>query len=333
MVRVCIDDDTNPLVRCQQVAHLLAKFTKLQSLGLYYLSGSTDTTLLAESIVRLMENGQLDTLGIYSDLVTGFYPQRTWDSLPVNAPMAILEAILTSDKCSDALRVLDLTSESMSQDVYDRICSGLKNLSSLSIHRSFRYRLGDLWEPNTRLKWSPKTNLTQLHLINCQNAYAPHIPGFIKHFDSIRELWVVECGHGSDVPPPTRSRGWSEDPHAIWRVRAPLDEFLIEHMDDWEILALGPIPTKRLLLHSMGQRPILRPLCRDPEVFPGMGVLLTVRGEPNEIPSLLKDETDNTVVTLEIFCKERGIEWRKSAHRLRYCSAVCCEGQYDDTDR
>lgn len=321
------------------VARIISTCVNLKSLGLYYIEWNTNYNPINVVVMNLLENHKLDTLGMYGRPVLGDWgfsiPLSGWTA----GPTEIINLIAASTKASMALKKLDIVTEWMSKETYALLQSSpFPNLESLTVRYSFRH--AELWsnDPAERNKWCPCTSLVRLQLINCQTAYSPEIPLMVQQFENLQELLVSTCGYSGDIIPPRRGPGWSKEPGALCRNRKPLRIFTIEHMTEWEILALGTIPTLTLVSANVRREDLIRSLELDSELFPGMTVLrvlpdrLVPLVDPEESSEESEDEEDEGVVgfiedkkrRLEAICSKRRVELRRDAVRMRIC--YCCRG-------
>ena len=300
--------EANPLV----VADIISRCKNLRSLGVYYTAWHTDFEPLAKVVVELCGK-KLQYFGVYSRMVLDDHWSLGMTGNGMQGPMKLLSAI-----SSTGLKALDVATEWMPREMYDVLqSSAFGQLERLNIRYSLRYRL--LWseDSSARNKWSPRTDLVSLQLIRCQAVYAPDIPIIVRIFTNLEELLVSMCGHQSDVVPPTRKRGWSGEDGALCRVRRPLRIFIIEHMEAWEMLALGVIPVHVVICANVvrtNEMDIVEALKLDEELFPSMKVLRLLPEKGEEEPSRQKE--------LASFCSKRRVELRWDAERYKPC--LCC---------
>ena len=296
--------EADPLV----VVDIISRCQNLRSLGVYYTSWHADFEPLTKAVVELCGK-KLKHLGVYSRIVLDNHWSLGITDGGMQGPMKMLSAV-----SSTRLKALDVVTEWMPREMYDVLQSStFGDLERLNIRYSLRHHL--LWsnDPSTRNKWSPRTNLVSLQLINCQTAYAPDIPVMVRLFESLEELLVSTCGHRSDVVPPPRKSGWSGEDTALCRVHRPLRTFIIEHMGAWEILALGVIPAEVVICANVRANDIVEALTLDEDIFPGIKVL-RVLPEKGEEPSRQKE--------LDSICSKRRVKLRRDAERYKPCS--CC---------
>lgn len=181
-----------------------------------------------------------------------------------------LVELFTMPETKACLKNVDIVTEKISSELYVEVRSLVSTLTSLTIRRAFRISHGHIWGPFKGIEWSSSSQLQRLNLIDCSNAYAPLIPELVGHFKSLRYLIVSTCGDETDVMPELRSPGWSRLPDALCNQHAPLDELHFERMYEWEISAIGTIPTKRLMISSSDKMDLISVLESDKELFPGL---------------------------------------------------------------
>ncbi|KIM30126.1 hypothetical protein M408DRAFT_101443 [Serendipita vermifera MAFF 305830] len=294
------------LVQASLLAEILAACPNVHSLGLYYHHWDIDFTPVTEKILPLIENGTLTALGIYS--VPIMLSPLTWSVFYVNGgtsgPIQLLNEITASGISN--LKAFDFVAEWMPRETYAALQASptFAHLTSLSVRYAFRHVL--LWVNDTAKRlsaWAPRTRLTRLQLINCQTVYAPDIPVIVGIFDALEELIVSTCGHGDDVIPSRRSTGWSTYPDALWKRKAALREFGIEHMSQWEILALGVIPALTVICANVRPDSMLRALEEDGELFPGMKVLRVLPRKGLEIEMTKMEVWIRNITDLKIRMK------------------------------
>lgn len=223
-------------------------------------------------IVNSMATGFLASLGVYShDIIVSKY-WRDYKRPKIDFFM-LFTAISENPDAVKSLKHLDLVIHGTPQWAYDIIREKFTSLKSFTSRQAFREDLPRVWEPNQIDKWSPNANLVHLKLQKCTNAYAPHIPYIVRHFASLKTLLISVCGNSDDKAISAPAKGWYSDPHALWKVRRPLDVFNLEHMDYWEIGVMGEIPTKKLMIANLWGDHIVRALQDDPDYFPKLEVV------------------------------------------------------------
>ncbi|KAG8830356.1 hypothetical protein FRC18_008243 [Serendipita sp. 400] len=119
----------------------------------------------------------------------------------------------------------------------------------------------------------PPPNLVSLQLMSCGDIHAPLLPDLVLHCPQLQYLFISECGASIGLPRVTRTSGWSEHSEALSKKRKPLAEFHIEHMLEWEILAMGTIPARIVVMTSLVKDDLQKSFLTDPEIFPGLTFL------------------------------------------------------------
>lgn len=310
--------------RQRTLVSFLRECKNLKSLGLYYYFGGTDLSYISNEVVRLLDQEVLEEVGIYSmTVLESNQPLGFLQSNPIGGIMDFVTALASHPGASRALKKFDIATESMYWEIYELIRKDFPNLTSLTVRHSFRRHL---WDDNysARIAWSPKYRLTRLQLVNCQTAYAPEIPFFLQIFESLEELTISTCGWvGDERPLQIREQGWSKEPGALCKMRRPLKWLKLEHMIDWEVKALGVIPTTELSLIHWNAAELIEPFKDDEELFPGLKVLRMHQrwiGDEEEKQDKQMKKSYGEVL-LEI-CEKRGIELRRDAERMMIC--FCC---------
>lgn len=325
---VCVDLDERSQSSEQEasIAGILTVCKNLTSLALYYYNTDAEIVKIAAETLKLIEKHRLVQLGIYS-LPVLWQPYEQGITVP-RGVIGLLDSICSSELARSKLVVLDIVIESVPLSTWGDIRTYLTSLRSLTIRRALRQYLGRVWDPEERLKWAANPYLTKLQLINCQPAYAPHIPHVVRHFPALRELMISTCGDDSDIPPPPLPSGWNTRSDALCKTRSPLDSFHIEHMEDWEIKALGVIPTRVLVVTTVKRYHLLSCLKEEPNLFPGITVLRLTPLPPHLAYPQVQVDTNEGIVfpedvkALEAICKSRGIELRRDAEPTWSC--LCC---------
>lgn len=251
------------------------------SLALYYASSEsplseTFISNLNDRVTRMITKGSLSTLGVYSfSVITVGY---SWYRVPRGIP-ALLKSVIPAIASTPSFKHLEIASESIPSDVYDDLRSKTASLHSLTLRSCISSPLEKAWSPGNTQKWVPNANLTYLLLSNCQSVYPPHIPNLVQHFTSLKHLMISACGSHGDVVPPARAPNWCTLPDALWKQRPPLETAFIEHMLQWEIIAMGTIPAKTVIFTSIRRGNVETSFMEDPEIFPCLFVL---RVEPDD---------------------------------------------------
>ncbi|CCA70882.1 hypothetical protein PIIN_04818 [Serendipita indica DSM 11827] len=301
----------------------LAAFTNVTSLALYYFSCYSIPQRIADQCIGILSTGKVREFGIYSAMILQYeVGNPSWDRRMAWGANYIIGQYANNAAATSNLRVLDLVMETIPMDMYKLIRTQFPNLRTMNIRRAFRCRaLGRIWDTNQVSPWRHYDHLTRLRLIDCSNAYAFHIPHLVRHFKSLRELMVSTCGSDDDdkvgVP---RSGGWSTEADALCNTHASLDVFHVEHMSDWEIYALGVIPTKELVTSNLVQGHLEAAFTYDPEIFPGLG-LLRVEAYVSLEEATYMDATmadpPRAIKTLNAICAGRGIKIERDAKWVR----------------
>lgn len=307
---VFIDCEHRNISNHRYVAGILSVCKNLRALSLYYHHTDPVMWRIYNEVVTLLQDHQLSQLGIYSLQVLR-EPYHLGMTISIGIK-ELINAISKSVKASQSLKVLDIVTEQIPRETYDLIRSKFTSLQSLTIRRGLRNTLGRVWDPAEHTKWVVNSHLTKLQFINCQPAYAAHIPHLVRHYPSLKELMISTCGDDSDMKPPGLQFDWNRRPDALCNVRPPLEAFHVEHMEDWEIMALGVIPTKELIITTVKQNHLLSCLMTEPELFPKLKVLRLAPTTKKPINS----------ASLEEICKRRQIEIRRDA--IPTWSCVCC---------
>ncbi|CAG7853025.1 SubName: Full=Uncharacterized protein {ECO:0000313/EMBL:CCA70882.1} [Serendipita indica DSM 11827] len=278
---------------------------------------------IADQCIGILSTGKVREFGIYSAMILQYeVGNPSWDRRMAWGANYIIGQYANNAAATSNLRVLDLVMETIPMDMYKLIRTQFPNLRTMNIRRAFRCRaLGRIWDTNQVSPWRHYDHLTRLRLIDCSNAYAFHIPHLVRHFKSLRELMVSTCGSDDDdkvgVP---RSGGWSTEADALCNTHASLDVFHVEHMSDWEIYALGVIPTKELVTSNLVQGHLEAAFTYDPEIFPGLG-LLRVEAYVSLEEATYMDATmadpPRAIKTLNAICAGRGIKIERDAKWVR----------------
>jgi hypothetical protein len=288
---------------------------------------------IADEVLRLLRRGTVEALGIYSILVLHTdVGEWWWNHIYPLCPEQLFVKTLVDDEGARSLRRLDVVVETMNQSTYDAIRMFFPALESLTIRRGIRSNLGRIWDPHQSQKWLSKSKLTHLHIIDCLAGYAPHIPELVRLFTALKFLTVSTCGDDDDILPAPRPGGWSSDPGALCRTRGPLESFHIEHMERWEILALGIIPTKHIILSNITRGHFIRAIERDSELFPCLETL-SVRPIPSISGMDINEGSDGHILAevekdkelekiLDSICKRRGVTIRFDGYCIKPSTGI-----------
>ncbi|KAG8814428.1 hypothetical protein FRC19_001765 [Serendipita sp. 401] len=294
------------------ISNVLPLCTNATSLSLYY-DQNLDILPMKESLA-LLKCGTIQSFGIYSMVILNQeVGNPTWEDKKPALAYELLNKLAQDTVLASNLRILDIVMETLPTKTYELIQTRALSLQSYTIRRAFRSTILDrIWVRHNR--WMPNDNLTCLRLIDCSNAYAPHIPYLVQHFNSLRELMVSTCGDNDDVDPKTsRQNGWSKELGALCNVHRPLDTFHIENMIEWEMYELGVIPAVEVIVTLVNGEHLKSCLVRDAEIFPGVKVLHLgeVRGSTKD------DHGGDNWYGLPLICQQMGIEIRRGAKWVR----------------
>jgi hypothetical protein len=120
-------------------------------------------------------------------------------------------------------------------------------------------------------------------------------------------------------------RGWHTLPDALCAVRKPLTTFHIEHMTTWEIIALGVIPARRMILSNIMRGDFMGAIRDDKELFPRLETLSIVPSVNSTPPkgglgTWYREEQEDAKILrdLDDFCKNRRVERNFEAFVLKY---------------
>ncbi|KIM24319.1 hypothetical protein M408DRAFT_46560, partial [Serendipita vermifera MAFF 305830] len=240
------------------------------SLGVYYQNTTKEWIEFNNTMIRALESGRVSSFGVYSTVCFSEYLQYAAPS----GATALLQSV-TDANILEQFNCVDIVIERLEEAVYDRIRSQIGNISSFTVRGPFRRWLGQIWDINQYNKWYPGQSLTNLQLIHCPNAYAPHIPPVLLFFPSLKTLFVAGCGYTGDIIPDQRTAGWSFKDDAVWGKRAPLETIRVECVASWEIIALGAIHTRNLIIAAITEGGSLSESFRDEEIFPQLQTLQT----------------------------------------------------------
>jgi hypothetical protein len=300
----------------------LSTCNNLNSIGIYYDEASYGfISRIEETVVDLFEKESLKSFGIYWNRLLDYGASFFTDpDMYHHEALELLDAIARSPAASKAIVNLDIAVPSLRPRTYDLIRSQLTSLKSLTVRRGFRDNLPRIWQMPSASLWAPNPNLTRLQLISCPNSYAVHIPHLVRHFKNLEHLAVSTCGHWTDeIMPnvPSKERYTYED--AICKVRKPLKSFHMEHMEDWEIVAMGEIPTETLLFTNTGGEHLTIAFRADRQLFPHAQC---VRLEDHTLGNIRGGSssaafTAETISALQEIFKERNIELRHDAEAMK----------------
>lgn len=156
--------------------------------------------------------------------------------------------------------------------------------------------------------WSEAPRLTSLELFEVESAHAEQITRLVPFLPSLRRLMVAVCGDIRDFQTPAPLPGWSADPNSLPNVHAPLDLVHIEHALEWEVLILGLIPTRKLVLTNVADKVLVECFVIKSELYVGCTTVSVAPIRPGRDGKELKD-----------VCGGRGIEVIRDARRWRRC--------------
>ncbi|PVF96128.1 hypothetical protein CPB86DRAFT_787271 [Serendipita vermifera] len=296
------------------IAQALRSCLQLQSIGFYFTDTAHDHDWVAiqQAVLFLMEQGSLSCLGFYSETVL----EKWVEYESFSGVEKLIRIISESQLARIQLKHLDLALASVSLLTYDQIRSRFPNLESFNVtNGSYRFP-GAVWAPSEHHKWGSYKKLKRLQLYWCKNVYAPHVPELVKLFPALRELFVSACGDPSDNVIGPHSEKWHLDPNALCNTHIPLDYCHVEHMDGWEIRALGVIPAKTWVVTTIKPLQLIQELSSDHQLFPGMKRLQLAA---DSWPTTGKPAS---VVPLEELCTKRGVNLTWDANTIHYCT--CC---------
>jgi hypothetical protein len=298
-------------------AGILSACRQLTTLGLYYNHGYQEWTMVPKEVLFLAEEGKLANLGFYSQQI--LMGRSGFDEAAVNA---LIKLLSESEKARNSLKTLELAVQMISMEAYIAIRSRFPYLQSLTFRGALRNDLGRPWDHEQKGYWMPYQNLRRLQFRGCQGGYSAHIPFLVQNFPALKELLVSTCGQPTDPFVGRWPTGWHLQPDALCRTHKPLDLFHIEHMDDWEIRAMGTIPATTLMVTTVRSLHLLNILQEDHNLFPGLKVLrlspLRSRNASANFTPRWKELTS--------ICQERGVEIRRDAVSIYVCSCSGDEG-------
>ncbi|PVF96117.1 hypothetical protein CPB86DRAFT_787260 [Serendipita vermifera] len=252
---------------------VLRSCVKLTSLGLYFqvsdLREYGEWAEFRQAVVTLVEEGELSSLGFYSQYVMTNNILLEYHLLLDG----LINALSISDRARTRIKHLDFAVFLIPAEVHNKIRSNFPNLESLTMRMSFRGAPGGYGDPGGRGRWFQLNSLTRLQFHSSEGAYAPHIPQIVALFPALRELLISRCTAPIGNPTPSHAEGWHLQPDALYQTHKPLDWFHIELMANWQIRALGLIPTKTLILTCINPADFLNEVNKDRNLFPGMKIL------------------------------------------------------------
>ncbi|PVF96131.1 hypothetical protein CPB86DRAFT_787274 [Serendipita vermifera] len=302
-------------------AGIISTCREVTALKLYFHDPDYEWKRVPQEVLSLVENGNLSSLGIYSQGTLN----DMWESGSNSSPNKVLQSLAESEVAQTRMRCLEIAFSSITEDVFDLVRSRFPNLESMSFRKALRSSLGRIWDCDQRQKWTPYKHLRKLEFYLCENVYAVHVPEIVSIFPSLRELLISTCGDWSDIHGGPLRDDWHSQHNALCNRREPLESFHIEHMDDWEIRWLGLIPTKRLITTTLKPLHLLTELKNDFNLFPGMKTLylppIDENKPSNEGHRGLAHKTAD-VEQLEHLCEARGVTIVRDAKAIVTC--FCC---------
>ncbi|PVF99545.1 hypothetical protein CPB86DRAFT_703242 [Serendipita vermifera] len=300
----------------QSVSAIVQQCRNATSIALYYNNYTVETKHFENEVMDLMKLGKVQSFGIYSNtILRSIIGSWEWNRREAVDLSRFLRETIMMPEAVASLKHLDIAVERISFPAYAKLRESVSGLTSLHIRRAFRISLGYLWESCTVPVWSTSAHLTRLSLIDCSNTYAADVPHLVGHFQGLQYLIVSTCGDDDDIIPPHRPSGWSHFPDALCKQRPPLKEFHIEHMLNWEIMAMGTIPTKKVIGSNLAKGHLAEVLETDPEIFPGLQ-LLSIEGQPvRGSPQRMRDSPHE--YDIEKICERRGLKLTKDAKRIK----------------
>ncbi|PVF96139.1 hypothetical protein CPB86DRAFT_787283 [Serendipita vermifera] len=299
-------------------AGIISACRQLASLALYYHNGHRDWPLLSQEVLYSIERGHLAHLGIYSTDV--FIDLLDDQEQP--AVEALLKRLAGSSVARASLKTLDLSVESISMESYTVVRSKFPSLEHVTFRNALRATLGRPSAASQRQHWMHWKNLKRLQLRRCESGYSADIPFLVQNFPALRELLVSTCGVPTDPVVVRNPAGWYLLPDALYKTHAPLDLFHIEHMDDWEMRAMGIIPTTTLMVTSIQSMHLLGILKEDKDLFPGLKIL-RLGPYPGQRTDLLNNSKWRELVDI---CSARNVGIRRDAVTIYPCICSGDEG-------
>jgi hypothetical protein len=144
-------------------------------------------------------------------------------------------------------------------------------LTSLTLFPNWSHPEDD-YEAIERLSYRiAGSKLIRLQLIN-YHLHPSDIVKCVQTCPSLQYLLVSTCGDWDDSPsplrPPPQPFGWSSQLNALCMQRKPLKSLCIEHVECWEILTFGVIPTLYLHITSAYREDVEEAFCQDEDIFP-----------------------------------------------------------------
>jgi hypothetical protein len=280
-----------------------------KSIALYGQTAA-DGDNLEVAIVKLFEQACLDTLGVYEDRLVGLNGS-------FSSPLSLLRQLAESDKGSVALKRLELSFHHLDPEVSYLIRTPYPSLEALTCFGFMRKPHPDIWDSSGNHNWARYANLTRLQFRDGSTVYASQLSNLVRHFPSLRHLLISTCDDGDHRADNVRPHGWYKREDALWRVRKPLETIQLEHMDADEIMVMGDIPTKTLIITFLRGSQFIRAMKSDLNLFPGLQRIRIQWPQTMEYEngSLGFDKT--TFPILEDLCRQRNLELTFDAEATR----------------
>ncbi|PVG03880.1 hypothetical protein CPB86DRAFT_821921 [Serendipita vermifera] len=289
------------------ILEILSMCAQATSIGIYFHHAGS--VILPENmtsrfcgkifdIITQEDRAPLKSFGLYSMrlIASGAYDSSDDHIQP------LLEQLNSSSYLQQHLKNLDLVIQHLPR--YQKTAFPL--LASLSFRHSWHSIPTLNWSMHQISEWVGQTKLIRLQLINCTNTYARDIQECVRACPSLQYLMVSACGAYNDVAPPPRTPGWTKEHDALNKHRAPLLSLHIEHTNDWEIIALGVIPTLHLNVGSVYGVDLATSVETDPEIFPGLK-RLSLPNTNDQFLEYDEHKREEQIDLVEKFCEKRGV--------------------------
>jgi hypothetical protein len=295
----------------ESIVRILGYCPSITSLGLYFNSIHSPTdfklsSIIPDTVIKMIKEGKLDGIGFYSSKVV--QDNLVYKDVPFARPL--FDEIARSESAT-LLKRLDIALPRVPATTRELICSKFTSLQSLTVRKALRHLDGSIWSGGCCTIWASYGNLTSLQLIGCTSVYPPDVPELVQHFTSLQHLLVSACGDPSDVEPPPRPEGWSFMRTGWWHHRRPLKCLHLEHMIQWEILAMGTIPVEELIAVSLVATHLSSSFSVDPEIYPRLRVLRAESLETGFGNSYNREKEKKVAPGLQEICDKRAIELRR----------------------
>jgi hypothetical protein len=290
------------------LARILSLCHNIQSISINYWGNRhgappyTPASLTA-TILSSIQNGNLRSIGFYC-YTTNWIGGRT---SPGNTDYNLLYEIVTSER-AQFIKHLDLFTSIEKAETFELIRTRLTGLETLTM----RDTLGEpIWVTDSTIEkpyWALYSNLRSLKLIGCYNVNPFHIPELFRHFRSLEHLLIAQSRGRNGPVVHNRQRGWSSVPEGWWNQRTPLKSLHIEHVYDWEVLAMGTIPTTELTAVRLCYTNASIVFKHDEELFPHLKTLCLEPFSEDRIRKGLAPAEDESVSSI---WETRGIDIRR----------------------